>query len=103
MAHVFPDLLKDYRVLLFQGSRDTVVTTVGADAWLSKIDWPLMPQFQQAPRTPVRQGYDVMALVRTYDKLTQYVIPASGHFVTAHKPQLALDMVHKFIENIPFT
>jgi carboxypeptidase C (cathepsin A) len=103
MSHVFSDLLKDYRVLLFQGSRDTVVTTVGADAWLSKIDWPLMPQFQQAPRTPVRQGYDVVALVRTYDKLTQYVIPDSGHFVTAHKPQLALDMVHKFIENIPFT
>lgn len=102
MAHVFPDILQYYRVLLFQGALDTVVTAVGADNWVSKIEWPLMPQYQKTRRVPVKEGYDVLALVQSYDKLTQYIIPDSGHFVTAHKPKLALDMVIKFIENQPF-
>lgn len=102
MAYVFPDILKDYRVLIFQGARDTVVTAVGADYWLSKIDWPLMPQFQRAQRTSVVRSYNTVALVRSYDKLTQYVVPNSGHFVTADTPEVALDMVHRFIENMPF-
>eukprot|EP00029_Vermamoeba_vermiformis_P007595 TRINITY_DN3327_c0_g1_i2.p1 TRINITY_DN3327_c0_g1~~TRINITY_DN3327_c0_g1_i2.p1 ORF type:complete len:395 (-),score=71.33 TRINITY_DN3327_c0_g1_i2:49-1233(-) len=102
MAHVFPDILKDYRVLIFQGSLDTVVTAVGADYWLSKIDWPLMPQFQHTRRTSVVRNYNTVALVRSYDKLTQYVLPNSGHFVTAQQPEVALDMVHRFIESMPF-
>ena len=102
MAHVFPDILKDYKVLIFQGSLDTVVTAVGADDWLSKIDWPLMPQFQRTQRTAVIRDYEVVGLVRTYDKMTQFVIPKSGHFVTKDQPEVALDMVRRFIENIPF-
>jgi len=85
MAHAFPVLLENYRVLIYQGNFDTVVPASSTDEWLSRIDWKGREEFSSSLRAWVlnqeHPRLEQWGVAQSGGNLTHLLIVNSGHFV----------------------
>ena len=102
MASVFPDLLSNYKTLIYQGSLDMIVNAAGGDLWLSQVPWKGMDDFQNLNKDTWFDGINLAGWVRTSSNLTQIVFPNAGHMVTMDQPSRSLIMLTNWIYDIPF-
>ena len=99
---LFPYLLNNTRVLLYEGQDDLILNMVGAETWISQMQWYGQLNYLQAEKEVwVVQG-QIAGYARGYESLTQLVVLKAGHMVPLDQLTNSLDMVNRFINNQPW-
>lgn len=96
-APIYEELLaKKLPILIFTGLEDgTDSNFMGADLWLSQLQWPGSKEFSHAPTKQwvnERTG-DVAGYIRTAQGLTQIKLRGAGHMAPMDQPENTLNMV----------
>jgi serine carboxypeptidase-like clade 1 len=97
---LYPKLIKQYRVLIFNGDVDACVPYNGNEAWTESL------------KIPVKEGWrawmvdnQVAGYVTTYDVSTGFAfltVKGAGHMVPEFMPPQAFAMFQRFLTNTPF-
>lgn len=100
---LFKLALENYKVLVFSGTLDICVPTVGTEKFLDKLRWRGRQQWTQAERKPwVRADGEVLGYVKTARNLSFVAVRGAGHMVPFDKPKFAYDMISRFFYQLPF-
>ena len=115
MRDLFPTLLDNYKVLLYSGQFDVIVGAPLTIKFLRSLQWSGSADFETAERkiwhsrSPVvgtmgkLLGTNKVAGWATQAKNLQYVIVRNaGHMVPSDQPLWALDMIMRFVRDMPF-
>jgi serine carboxypeptidase 1 len=80
-----------YQVNIYTGQVDLIVDVVCMNRWVSKLEWPFLEQFYQAPRNPLQLPNDENAggFMQTLNNLTIWNINKAGHMVPLDNPAYA--------------
>lgn len=88
-------------VTLYNGQLDLICSTLGLDAWIPKLKWSGLPQFQAASPKPLyaasKKGNRTSGFVRKHDNLALFIILNAGHMIPADQPEAALDLVRRIV------
>uniref|UniRef100_A0A6P7GA47 Carboxypeptidase n=1 Tax=Diabrotica virgifera virgifera TaxID=50390 RepID=A0A6P7GA47_DIAVI len=104
-AHKVAELLKHYRVLIYNGQTDLIVPYALTVNYLQQLHFPGSEEYAEADRTVWHDDNDsdvVAGYVKTAGKLTEIMVRNSGHMVPTDQPEWALQLINKFTRNIPF-
>ncbi|KAF1329242.1 Serine protease family s10, partial [Globisporangium splendens] len=96
------DLLNDgIRVLIYAGDADLVCNWYGNQAWAKALEWDGKAEFNAvAERAYITDSGIDAGAVRSHDnRFTFLRIYNSGHMVPRDQPEVALDMINKFVKN----
>ncbi|KAF6136489.1 hypothetical protein GIB67_035048 [Kingdonia uniflora] len=91
------ELLKNTRVLLYQGQfdlRDGVITT---EAWIKKLRWKGLKQFLMAERKVWQVNGKFAGYVQRWARLTEVVVSGAGHLVPADQAVNSQAMIQDWI------
>lgn len=114
-AHLFEDIAKSvkpwlatlmeaYKVLIYSGQLDIIIPYPLTVNMISTISWSGAKAFSNAPRkiwlSP--DGQDVAGYVRQVGNFTEVLVRSSGHFVPHDQPEVALDMITRFVRGKAF-
>jgi vitellogenic carboxypeptidase-like protein len=104
---LFPDLIKNYRMLFYTGNFDMSCGFTGTEQILQSWNyngWTILKRkvwtetsLNFKTNIPQTQGY-----IKGIDNLTQCVIPDSGHQVPVAKPKVSRSMINKWIFELDF-
>ncbi|KAL6041469.1 Carboxypeptidase [Balamuthia mandrillaris] len=97
-----PIILEEARVLIYNGNYDLVVDFYGQGAMLDSMQWPGQNGFNNAKNVTWHVDSQVAGSVRTYQNLSYLVVNNAGHMVPHDQPKNALDMLTRFLSNLPF-
>jgi vitellogenic carboxypeptidase-like protein len=100
---LFPYLLNNTRVLLYEGQDDLILNSVGAETWISQLQWYGQTEYLSAPKEVWVVGGQIAGYARGYQSLTQLLILKAGHLVPYDQLANSLDMVTRFITNAPWS
>jgi len=69
--------------------------SIGTEAWVDRLQWSGLPQWQQATRKPLYAGAvgNTCAFVKTWSNFAFYWIMAAGHMVPSDNAPMALRML----------
>ncbi|XP_062232662.1 serine carboxypeptidase-like 50 [Phragmites australis] len=92
-------LLRQTRVLLYEGVRDLQDGVVAADAWLREVEWHGLAAFQSAERVVWRTRGDgsLAGYVQRHGALAHVVVHGAGHFVPAGNGRAAQEMIEDWV------
>ncbi|CAM8924639.1 unnamed protein product [Rhodiola kirilowii] len=76
-------LVSKTRVLLYQGQRDLRSGVVSVEAWVKTMNWEQIENYLAAERHVWKVDGKLAGYVQKWDKLSQVVILAAGHFAPA--------------------
>ncbi|GLU19278.1 hypothetical protein SLE2022_355390 [Rubroshorea leprosula] len=88
-------LAKGVNVTIYNGQLDLICATRGTEAWVEKLKWEGLQNFQSKARSPLYCGGDKVTkgFIKSYQNLHFYWILGAGHFVPVDQPCVALNMV----------
>ncbi|KAJ8538978.1 hypothetical protein ON010_g12893 [Phytophthora cinnamomi] len=89
------------RVLLYAGDADILCNIYATEVTAKNLKWNGAPGFNFAPERPY-PGISDAGTVQSYWHLTFVKVHKAGHMVPEDQPELALDMITKFIHNQAF-
>jgi len=126
--HLLPPLLAKYKMLLYSGQFDINVGAPGTELLLNTLAWPGLEDYRSAKRQIWRVRLtesqhcisgarshrvaslvveqlagDVVGYAKQARSLTYVLVNGAGHMVPATQPASALDMINRFINNLPFS
>lgn len=97
-------LMENYKVMIYNGQLDIIIAYPLTANMISTISWSGAKAFKNAPRkiwlTP--SGEDVAGYVRQVGNFTEVLVRNAGHLLPYDQPEVALDMITRFIEGRPF-
>ena len=96
---LFPSILSEIPVLLFNGQDDLIVNTPSAENWIASIDWDGREEYLETEKVIWRANGQVAGSARTARNLTQVVVLKAGHMAPKDQPEFLLDMVNRFVQN----
>lgn len=100
----FAALIEKYKTLIYSGQLDVIVAYPLTANFLSTVKWSGAKAFSEARRkiwmTP--DGQDVAGYVRQVGNFTEVLVRNSGHILPHDQPEVAYDMITRFIEGKPF-
>eukprot|EP01099_Mayorella_cantabrigiensis_P004724 TRINITY_DN35_c0_g1_i4.p1 TRINITY_DN35_c0_g1~~TRINITY_DN35_c0_g1_i4.p1 ORF type:complete len:205 (+),score=41.21 TRINITY_DN35_c0_g1_i4:25-639(+) len=102
VLYLLPTLIANYRVLIYTGNFDLNCNVAGVEAYLQQLSWPGAKQFYNAPRYSWYTDGALSGYARNYANLTNVVVRDAGHEVPFYTPEAALDMLNRFVLNLPF-
>ena len=88
-------------VIIYNGQLDLICATLGVDAWLDKLQWSGLAEFQALQPYPLhasKANRNTAAFVKHYQNLMMFTVMNAGHMIPADQPQAALSMVHHIID-----
>lgn len=94
-----PLMLEDIKVMIYNGQDDLLVNSMGTEALISKINWPMIPNFLQQNKQLWRVNGEIAGYAKVYNNLSFVLILKSGHLVPHDQPAAARDMLYRFINN----
>ncbi|KAK8944385.1 Serine carboxypeptidase-like 51 [Platanthera zijinensis] len=82
-------------VTIYNGQVDLICATKGTEAWVQKLKWKELGEFNKIERQPIYCGRDEITrgFVKSYKNLHFYWILNAGHFVPVDQPCVALKML----------
>ncbi|XP_034959731.2 retinoid-inducible serine carboxypeptidase [Zootoca vivipara] len=83
-------------VTVYNGQLDLIVSTIGQEAWLRKLKWPMLKKFNAQRWKPLYVGSEstvTAAFHKSYENLDFFWILKAGHMVPADQGDMALKMV----------
>ncbi|XVF46804.1 hypothetical protein PTKIN_Ptkin03bG0057700 [Pterospermum kingtungense] len=95
IAEVDELLSKGVNITIYSGQLDVICATKGTEAWVEKLKWDGLRDFQGKKRTPLycKEEQGTKGFLKTYQNLKFYWILGAGHFVPVEQPCVALNMV----------
>ncbi|EGZ17081.1 hypothetical protein PHYSODRAFT_502569 [Phytophthora sojae] len=89
------------RVLLYAGDADILCNIYATEATAKKLKWSGATNFNSAPERAytTSSGFGIL---QSYSHLTFVKVHNAGHAVPGDQPELALDMITKFVHNETF-
>ncbi|EEC19540.1 serine carboxypeptidase, putative, partial [Ixodes scapularis] len=97
-------LMEEYKVLIYNGQLDIIIPYPLTANMISTISWSGAEEFNEAPRkiwwSPNQQN--VSGYVRQVGNFTEILVRNAGHLVPQDQPEVALDMMTKFIRRQVF-
>jgi len=97
-----PDLIANYRILIYNGQFDLICNLAGTEYWLDSLDWPGIDDWKTTTRKVWSVDGETAGFHRSVLNLTFLIVTGAGHMVPGDQPRHAQDMVQKFIANVPF-
>eukprot|EP01102_Stenamoeba_stenopodia_P015073 TRINITY_DN5097_c0_g1_i4.p1 TRINITY_DN5097_c0_g1~~TRINITY_DN5097_c0_g1_i4.p1 ORF type:complete len:475 (-),score=126.43 TRINITY_DN5097_c0_g1_i4:44-1405(-) len=96
-------LLDSYKVLIYNGQNDVILGPPLCENFLRNITWSGSSDYLNASKTVWRleSGY-VAGYVRSVNNFRQVVVRDAGHLLPLDQPAAALDMITRYINDIPF-
>ena len=90
------------KVVVYQGQLDMICGTLGAESWISKLDWDGLPKFLNSSRKPLYAPSklatkDTGAFLKNYKNFGLYYILNAGHMVPIDAPEMALEMLKNIL------
>ncbi|KAH6919842.1 hypothetical protein HPB50_029170 [Hyalomma asiaticum] len=93
-----------YKVLIYNGQLDVVIAFPLTDNFVGSIQWSGKQAFDKAERkiwkTP--DGNGVAGYARKVGNFKQVLVRNAGHILPYDQPDVALDLITRFIEGKPF-
>ena len=101
--HLYPALLEELKVLLYNGQDDFLVNSKGSFLWFDEMDWYGRAAFSKAERAVWYHGDQPAGYVQRFERFVRVLVNKAGHLV--HHDQLinGRDMIHRFIFNLPWS
>uniref|UniRef100_A0A4D5RLT6 Carboxypeptidase n=1 Tax=Ixodes scapularis TaxID=6945 RepID=A0A4D5RLT6_IXOSC len=97
-------LMEEYKVLIYNGQLDIIVPYPLTVNMISTVSWSGAEAFSNVPRqiwlSP--NGQDVAGFVRQVGQFTEVLVRNAGHFVPYDQPEVALDMITRFVRGEAF-
>ncbi|KAF9036830.1 carboxypeptidase C [Panaeolus papilionaceus] len=108
-AALLPELVNSgIRLLVYAGNADMMCNYLGNERWLEILDSDFKDEFQKTKSTPWLVGEKVAGEFRsaggrgdTAGNVTFVNIHAAGHMVPYDQPEAALDLITRWISNVP--
>ncbi|KAK8780961.1 hypothetical protein V5799_017697 [Amblyomma americanum] len=99
-------LERNYKVLVYSGQLDAVVPYPLTENFLATLHWSGAEALDAARRrvwrTSASNGSAVAGYVKKAGNLLEVMVRDAGHFVPYDQPDVALDMISRFIDGAPF-
>jgi len=105
VAEVMPDLLNNYKVLVYNGQLDIILGAPLAEKFYKTIPWEGRSDYLEARKIVWKAPGDnneVAGFVRAVRNFRQVVVRGAGHMVPQDQPIRAYDMITRFIDDKPF-
>jgi len=99
------DLLTEgYKVLIYNGALDIIINSVLTERYVEKLVWPGAATYLKTGQTiwHKRGSKEVAGFVKQVGSFTRAVVRNAGHMVPYNQPDVALDLIHRFVHDIPF-
>jgi len=97
------DLLNnDYRVMVYSGQVDIIITSTGSEKFINNLDWKCKDAYKVTDRGIWKMGNKIAGYAREVGNLKQVLVRNAGHILPYDQPEVALDMMTRFIEDRPF-
>jgi vitellogenic carboxypeptidase-like protein len=90
-------LLDSYKVLIYNGDLDAVVSSAMVDAALLSTNWSLKDQYRDSVREVWSSGFDLKGFYTRTGQFCRAVIHGAGHQAPFDQPEISLDMMTQFI------
>ena len=90
-------LVKNSKVMLYQGFCDLRDGVVSTEAWVRKMKWEGMDKFMEAERKVWRVNGELAGYVQKWASLSHVVVLAAGHFVPTDQPLNSQAMVEDWV------
>ncbi|KAM9992795.1 hypothetical protein ACTFIY_010227 [Dictyostelium cf. discoideum] len=105
--YLFPELLSNIRVLIYNGQFDVICNHVGTTEYLNQIEWDYTQEWSDAPRfTWTSVGTDGSLQSGGYGKtaanLTFVLALGGSHMYPMNMPSTSFDMITRFLKNKSF-
>merc|ERR1712048_1126960 len=95
---LIPELLEDgIEALIYAGEMDYLCNWCGNKAWASKLEWSGKDAFNKATDDDYKFQGNVAGRIRSAQGFHFMQVYGAGHLMPMDKPDVALDMVNKFI------
>ena len=90
------------KVTIYEGQLDGICGTAGAEAWVRKLQWRGLVEFESSLRKPLYtpagvKSKQTAAFVKSYQNVEFYYILKAGHMVPVDAPEMALEMLKRII------
>eukprot|EP01138_Halocafeteria_seosinensis_P008686 gb/GECG01008878.1/.p1 GENE.gb/GECG01008878.1/~~gb/GECG01008878.1/.p1 ORF type:complete len:465 (+),score=42.58 gb/GECG01008878.1/:1-1395(+) len=93
--YIYPDLIKNYRVLIYNGDSDSCVPYTDNEEWTSNMNIP-----QKNAWRPWYVNDQVAGYYTQYEQEFGFItVKGSGHMVPQFKPEQAYAMTYRFVFN----
>ncbi|XP_067648756.1 probable serine carboxypeptidase CPVL [Haliotis asinina] len=99
-------IMDNYKVMLYNGQLDIIVANPLTEAMLQTVEWRGLQAYKAANRTVWKVNAsddEVAGYVRQVGNFYQVVVRDGGHILPHDQPRRSLDMIQRFVENIPFS
>ncbi|KAK9750305.1 hypothetical protein RND81_02G186100 [Saponaria officinalis] len=90
-------LLKESKVLLYQGQTDLRDGVVSVEAYMRKLKWDGIDKFREAGREVWRVKGKVAGYVQKWGSLSHVVVLGAGHFVPTDQPVHSQAMIEDWV------
>jgi len=97
---------------VYAGNADSVCNYIGNERWLEKLDSVFQEEFLAVKSIPwvTEESQEVAGTVRTAGghgftagNVTLVAVDEAGHMVPFDQPEAALDLITRWIRNVPLT
>ncbi|KAJ0967123.1 hypothetical protein J5N97_024040 [Dioscorea zingiberensis] len=83
-----------FNVTVYNGQVDLICATKGTEAWVQKLKWEGLKDFNKLKRTALHCGSkETKAFVKSHRNFRFYWILGAGHFVPVDQPCISLQMI----------
>lgn len=102
MAPRLSELLKHYKVFLFNGQLDILCGYPLSESFLTKLKFNGAEEYQVAERHVWRVDNEFAGYVKQAGKLTEILVRNAGHYVSIDQPEWVLDILAKLTSGESF-
>ena len=96
---LFPTLLSNIKVMIYNGQDDLIVNTLGINALISNIQWSAMPNFLRSRKAQWNVQGAIAGYAMTYSNMTFVAVLKAGHLAPLDQPANVRDLVQRFVFN----
>lgn len=96
-------VMENYRVLVYNGHLDMAVPYVSSERVLQNLTWKYDEEYKAADRKIWKLEDKVAGYVKCVRDFCFVLVRNAGHLVPHDQPQVAYDLITKFINNVSFT
>lgn len=101
-APLVADLLEDYKVLIYHGQLDAVITYKSTEKFIANLNWSGAKDYKASKKNIWRVGTDIAGYSKKARNLNFVVVRNGGHFLSFDQPLWAWEMITHFTRNIEF-
>jgi len=96
--NLFPNILLNVPVLLYNGYYDLICNWEGTDSWSNILEWPFQDQYNKAKNQTWTVNGKSAGFFKTADNLAFLVVDNAGHMSPFDQPENLHDMIYRFIK-----